>query len=285
MVDQLDVPRTDWRAVTALFLVLCLVAMLASLVTPVLIPTLGLVVVGAGLFLPPRPTAVVGTAAVLLGAILMVGSEASYGPIRLANVLLASVLAVLASLMLARRLQRIEQQSRTEAAVLASVPDALFVLDSEGRVGLANAGLTRLVPGAHVGEALHPLLGHVLADGTPCPGGCALDGGTLSQPTVAAVEGERITRAGRADPGRIHDAAPGAARCGGLDAGCQRQGGPAVRAACTARGSHAARGAVETPACHGRSQGLRARPRCPGSSSTSGTGARATRAPAAARST
>lgn len=196
MVDQLDVPRTDWRPVTALFLALCLVAMLASVVTPALIPTLGLIVVGAGLFLPPRLTAVVGTTAVLLAAMLMLRSEANYGPIRLTNVLLASVLAVLASLMLARRLQRIEQKSRTEAAVLASVPDALFVLDSEGRVCLANAGLTDLVPAARVGEPLHPLLGHVLADGTPCSGGCALDGGTPSHATLAPVEGERITRAG-----------------------------------------------------------------------------------------
>lgn len=195
-MDQPDAPRTDWRAVTALFLVLCLAAMLATFVTPVLIPTLGLVVVGAGLFLPPRLTVVVGTTAVLVAAILIVGSEADHGLIRLANVLLASVLAVLASLMLARRLQRIEEQCRTEAAVLASVPDALFVLDSEGRVGLANAGLADLVPGARVGESLHPLLGHVLADGTPCPGGCALDGGALSQRTVAAVDGERITRVG-----------------------------------------------------------------------------------------
>ena len=98
--------------------------------------------------------------------------------------------------MLARRLRRIEQQSRTEAAVLASVPDALFVLDSEGRVRLANAGLTHLVPGARVGEALHPLLGHVRADGTPCPGGCVLDGGTPAHASVTPVEGERITRAG-----------------------------------------------------------------------------------------
>ncbi len=54
MVDRLRVPRTDWRAVMVLFVALLVVAMGASLVTPVLIPTLGLVVVGAGLFLPPR---------------------------------------------------------------------------------------------------------------------------------------------------------------------------------------------------------------------------------------
>ena len=128
---------------------------------------------------------------------MLFGAEADYGLIRLANVLLASVLAVLASLVLARRMQRIEQQSRTEAALLASVPDALFVLDSEGRVRLANAGLTNLVPGARVGEPLHPLLGHVRADGTPCPGGCVLDGGTPAHASVTPVEGERITRGGQ----------------------------------------------------------------------------------------
>ncbi|HSO04591.1 MAG TPA: SpoIIE family protein phosphatase [Candidatus Limnocylindrales bacterium] len=197
MVDRL-VPanRTDWRAVMALFAALLAVATAASLVTPVLIPTLGLIAVGAGLFLPPRPTALVAGAAVILASILTVASHADYDLVRLVNVVLASILAVVASLALDRRLRHIEQQSRTEAAMLASVPDALFVLDSEGRVRLANAGLTHLVPGAHVDEVLHPLLGHVRADGTPCPGGCVLDGGTPTHASVVPVEGERITRAG-----------------------------------------------------------------------------------------
>ena len=173
--------------------------------------------VGAGLFLPPRATAMVAGVAVLLAVLLLLDAEVSYGWVRLANVLLASVLAVLASVVLARRLQRIEQQSRTEAAVLASVPDALFVLDSEGRVRLANAGLTHLVPGARVGQTLHPLLGHVRADGTPCPGGCALDGGTPAHASVTPVEGERITRAGELIQ-VAYTTQPLAARGGGLDA-------------------------------------------------------------------
>jgi len=200
VVDRLSVPRTDWRAVMGLFVALLVVAMGASVVTPALIPTLGLVVVGAGLFLPPRATALVAGAAILLAVLLLWASDADHGWIRLVNVLLASGLAVLASLVLARRLRRIEQQSRTEAAVLASVPDALFVLDSQGRVRLANAGLTHLVPGARVGQPLHPLLGHVRADGTPCPGGCVLEGGTPDHASVTPVEGERITRAGELIP-------------------------------------------------------------------------------------
>ena len=36
----------------------------------------------------------------------------------------------------------------------------------------------------------------VRADGTPCPGGCVLDGGTPTHASVVPVEGERITRAG-----------------------------------------------------------------------------------------
>ena len=265
MVDRLDQPRTDWRAVMALFVALLAVATFASLVTPALIPTLGLLVVGAGLFLPPRATVLVGGAAVLLAGILVLfGAEADYGLIRFANVLLASVLAVLASVVLARRMQRVEQQSRTETALLGSVPDALFVLDLEGRVRLANAGLTNLVPGARVGEPLHALLGHVRADGSPCPGGCVLDGGTPAHASVTPVEGERITRARAADPGRVHDAAP-AARGGGLAARCERPGGRAVRASRAARGCRAPRGAVEAPArprvasAHGRAAAARGR--------------------------
>jgi hypothetical protein len=200
VVDRLDEPRTDWRALIALFVALLVVAMGASLVTPALIPTLGLVVVGAGLFLPPRQTALVAVVAVFLAAVLSLAASAEYGLIRLINVLLASGLAVLASVVLARRFRRIVQQSRTEAALMASVPDALFVLDADGRVRLANAGLTHLVPGARVGQPLHPLLGHVRADGTPCPGGCALDGGTPAHASVIPVEGERITRAGELIP-------------------------------------------------------------------------------------
>jgi PAS domain-containing protein len=196
VVDRLNAPRTDWRAVVGLFVALFAVATIASLVTPALIPTLGLVVVGAGLFLPPRATAVIGAAAVLLAGMLVFAGDVNYGLIRLANVVLASVLAVLASVVLDRRFRRIEQQSRIEAAVLASVPDALFVLDSEGRVRLANAGLMNLVPRARVGEPLHGQLGHVRADGSPCSGGCVLDGGTPAHASVTPVEGERITRAG-----------------------------------------------------------------------------------------
>jgi len=74
------------------------------------------------------------------------------------------------------------------------------VLDSEGRVRLANAGLTHLVPHARVDQPLHPLLGHVRADGTPCAGGCVLDGGTPAHASVVPVEGERITRSGELIP-------------------------------------------------------------------------------------
>jgi PAS domain-containing protein len=200
VVDRLQEPRTHRRALVALFLALLVVAMGASLLTPALIPTLGLVVVCAGLFLPPRQTAVVAGVAVALAVVLSLAAEEGNGLVRVANVLVASGLAVLASLVLARRMRRIEQHARTEAALLASVPDALFVLDDEGRVRVANAGLTRLVPGARVDQVLHPLLGHVRADGTPCPGGCVLDGGTPAHASVVPIEGERITRGGELIP-------------------------------------------------------------------------------------
>lgn len=200
MVDRLHEPRTDWRALVALFLALLVVAMGASLLTPALIPTLGLIVVGAGLFLPPRQTAMVAGVAVVLAVVLALSAEVDHGLVRVANVLVASGLAVLASLVLAHRMRRIEQHARTEAALLASVPDALFVLDAEGCVRVANAGLTRLVPGARVDQVLHLLLGHLRSDGTPCPGGCVLDGGTPDHASVVPIEGERITRAGELIP-------------------------------------------------------------------------------------
>jgi PAS domain-containing protein len=179
---------------------LLVVAAAASAVTPTLVPTLGILVVAAALFLPPRPTGVVAGVAVLLSIALALAEGSGEGAVRVVNVLLASGLAITASLVLERRIQRIDQLARREAALLASVPDALFVLDREGRIRQANAGLARLVPDARPGERLHPLLGHVLADGTPCTGGCALDGGVGGSSQAVPVEGERITRAGRLIP-------------------------------------------------------------------------------------
>jgi PAS domain-containing protein len=186
--------------VAGLFVALLVIAAAASTVTPTLVPTLGILVVGAALFLPPRPTAAIAGVAILLSIALALAEGAGEGAVRVVNVLLASGLAITASLVLERRIQRIDHLARREAALLASVPDALFVLDREGRIRQANSGLARLVPEARAGERLHPLLGHVLADGTTCTGGCALDGGADGSSQVVPVEGERIIQAGRVIP-------------------------------------------------------------------------------------
>lgn len=199
-MDGPQAPGGHWGTVAAAFVVLLMVAAGASLLTPALVPTLGILVVATALFLPPAPTAAVGVIAITLSLVLALGMNASDAVVRVANVVIAAGLAVGASLVLQRRMRRIEHLARTEAALLASVPDALFVLDPEGRLAQANAGLTRLVPGAGVGERLHPLLGHLRADGAPCPGGCPLDRGAGAVAHTVPVEGERITRAGQIVP-------------------------------------------------------------------------------------
>jgi len=81
--------------------------------------------------------------------------------------------------------------NRTQASVFASVPDGLAVLNADGVVLQCNDALTELVTQAAVGQRLHPLLGHVLAGGTLCAGGCQLDSPRSASETL--VEGESIT--------------------------------------------------------------------------------------------
>ena len=110
---------------------------------------------------------------------------------RFAHIVAPAAVALLAAHAAHRR--------RTDAhatALLVSVPDALFLLDPQGRVRQANAGFARLVPHARIGQRLHPRLGHVRPDGSRCPGGCTLDGAAGAATHVVAVEGERITRRG-----------------------------------------------------------------------------------------
>ena len=193
-------PGTRWWAVPALFVALLVIAAGASVVSATLVPSLGILVVGAALFLPPRPTAAVAGVAVVLSVLLALAEGSAEGSVRVINVLVASGLAVAASLVLERRRRHIDQLARTEAALLASVPDALFVLDREGRIVQANAGLERLVPQARAGEPLHPHLGHIRADGAPCTGGCVLEGGAAGSAHLVPVEGERIIREGLVVP-------------------------------------------------------------------------------------
>ena len=192
--------RTRWLVLGGLIVLVVALALGASRVTPRLIPTMGVVVLCAALLLPPRMTALIAGVAVLLALPLITGLDEDYGSVRMANLVVVSVLSVTASWFLDRRFHRIEELRREEAAVLASIPDAVLVLDGRGRLVQANAGLARLFPDVMVGEHLHPLLGHVLADGSPCPGGCALDGLPPGEASEIPVEGERITHDGMPIP-------------------------------------------------------------------------------------
>jgi len=157
----------------------------------VLIPTLGIATVGAGLFLPPLRTLALGGLAVALAAALVVTQDIDHVGYRIGNVALASALAVLASWTIGQRMLSIRALNRTQASVFASVPDGLAVLNADGVVLQCNDALTELVTQAAVGQRLHPLLGHVLAGGTLCAGGCQLDSPRSASETL--VEGESIT--------------------------------------------------------------------------------------------
>ena len=177
-----------------------------------LVVTMGIVVVAAGLFLTPRQTLIVAVAALATALTLAFTVDVDDKGYRIGNVLLACTLGVAASWALQQRVRRIEAMRRTQEQVFASVPDALVVLDNDGAMMQGNHALTQLVPAATAGERLHPQLGHVLADGTSCPGGCCLDDPQqveLCGPSDP-VEGERITAGGTArwveySCGRIDD--------------------------------------------------------------------------------
>ncbi|HEX6888413.1 MAG TPA: hypothetical protein VF143_09925, partial [Candidatus Nanopelagicales bacterium] len=194
--------RGDQRwQVAGLLLILLLLATGAWRLQQSLIPSLGVIVVGGALFLRPRVVALLGGIAFVLAA--AAGLAAGWSgamTLRMVNVGLAVVFAIAASVFLEQRTQRIESLGRTQAAILASIPDAVMLLDDQGRLLQGNHGLTRLVPAATVGQPLHPLLGHTLADGTPCPGQCPLDGRMGRGPGEVAVDGEQITVDGRLLP-------------------------------------------------------------------------------------
>jgi PAS domain-containing protein len=194
-------PRAQrWWEVALPMVLLALVGIGAWRVSHILIPSLGVLVVGSALFLRPRMVAVLAGAAILISLVLALQGDWADMRIRLVNVLLACGFAVTASVVLDRRIRRIEELGRTEAAILSAIPDAVLLLDEQGRLVRGNGGLARLVPAATPGQPVHPLLGHVLADGSPCPGECPLDGRPGRGPGAVAVDGERITVGGREVP-------------------------------------------------------------------------------------
>ncbi len=163
---------------TSLSIALVLLVLLALAVLEfggALLPTLGIVTVGAALFLPLSRTLIVAAVAVGLAVLLVLTQPIDHPGTRVGNVALACALALLASWTIGQRMKSIQRLVHTQASVFASVPDSLAVLSADGTIEDCNEGLATIVPRAASGVRLHPLLDHHLADGTPCPGGCLLD--------------------------------------------------------------------------------------------------------------
>ena len=178
---------------------LVLVAVVSPAYTP-LVSSLGLIVIAVALFLPLWDTVVLAILALLLSSLLALVRDGENSWLRVGNVLAGAALAIAVSAVMQARLRRVQASMSLEQQVLAAISEGVVVLDSDGVVLRANEGLRRLVPDVQVGAPLHPLLGHMLADGTDCPGGCALDGHRPETLTKDPVEGERITRNGRSLP-------------------------------------------------------------------------------------
>ncbi len=179
---------------------LVLLAVGGALVNPVLVPAMLILVVLAGIILDPPRTAVLAALATVLALLAVPFHPTEDGILRVIVVLAGGAVAVLLSWVLSRRVQHIEALRAREASILASVADAVVVLDSAGRIERANPALARLVPGAIPGAALHPLLGHRLADDRACPGGCALDGRLPTDPAGHGPDAGCIAPAGRRIP-------------------------------------------------------------------------------------
>lgn len=160
----------------------------------VLIPTMGIVVVAAALFLTPRQTMIVAGAAVLTAVGVAVATDTNFKPYRIGNVVLASLLGVGTSWAIDLRVRHLTRLQRTQARVFETVPEGIVVLDNDGVVVLSNPAMRTFAPGVEQGAPLHRLLGHVLADGSVCAGGCVLDDPSELQIDHPAdlVEDERL---------------------------------------------------------------------------------------------
>ena len=185
--------RTGRRLASGIAVVLAVAVVIGYFQFP-LVPTLGIVTVGFGLVLPPRQTAVVALVAVAAAAVILLTVDLEYEALRFLNASLAAALAVGVSWTIQQRVQAIARMQATQDALFANVPDGLAVLDAGGKLAQVNEGLRVLIPEVRLGDALHPQLGHVLADGTECPGGCGLDAGAA--PTSVPRQGEWITGPG-----------------------------------------------------------------------------------------
>jgi len=112
----------------------------------VLVSTLGVVVVVAGLLASPRTVAVLGAIALALAAVLAVVLEpAQNSPLRLANVAVGVGIALASATARAQRIRDVERLRRRDAALLRSIGDAILGIDAAGCVTFTNPAAVRLL--------------------------------------------------------------------------------------------------------------------------------------------
>lgn len=198
-MDKPAVQQGSATRVAVIAAALLLVA-LASLTWPPVVSALGLVVVAGALVVTPAVTLVLAVAGLVLAALSAWITADPGGGLRVLNVAIGGVLAVSIALVLQHRANSLASSRQREEDVLSSMPEGVAVLDGDGVIQRSNRGLSRLVAAARVGEPLHQVLGHVRADGSSCPGGCALAGVAPREFTTVPVEGESIGHDGRAVP-------------------------------------------------------------------------------------
>jgi len=185
-------PGYRWAGLGIALGCLAALALLVAELDGVLILTLGLVVVAASLFIGPARTAILAAITSVVGIVLAFSLDVDLKAYRIIGIVGGSLLGVAVAWAIDRRLRHIRRITRTQKAFFDAVPDAVLVLDSNGCVVAANHALAELVPGAGVGQRVHPLLGHVLATGVDCGGGCILDDPSSLDRPLEVVDGERL---------------------------------------------------------------------------------------------
>jgi len=126
--------------------VLVALAAVDALTDLVLVSSLGVVVVLAGLLASPRTVAVLGAIALALAAVLAVVLEpAQNSPLRLANVAVGVGIALASATARAQRIRDVERLRRRDAALLRSIGDAILGIDAAGCVTFTNPAAVRLL--------------------------------------------------------------------------------------------------------------------------------------------
>ena len=149
--DRVHAERRPVGLGEILWLAACVAALLALALAPalrsaVLVSTLGIVVVVAGLVLRPRLVTALAVAAIgLAAALALAGAVPEDGWLRMVNVVVGSVLGLAASVSRAVRVRQIERLQRRDAVLLAGLPSAVVGLDGTGRIVTANPAARQLL--------------------------------------------------------------------------------------------------------------------------------------------